>query len=319
MSLKTRITLPLILLAFTIQSQIKPDSLEKGRSVTASVSAGTSESRELFQRKGRFFGYWGYNRSAYTKSNIHIWGDGYNFSITDVSAKDDPTTNFSTYVKPNSLSVPENNYRIGYYVSDKFFVSLGIDHMKYAINKQTTRLTGTVSKDNNHGANIGTYNNTEVVVGEGENNDPASIIDQLPKGFVSGFEHCDGLNDVSVDVGRLEQLWISKNHKMALAVVGALGLGMLVPDSDTDILGYPPKHDMNTGKKAFHLAGYSGSMSFGLQFDFCKNFFLLARLKGGYINLPDINTTTTGGKASQHFGFIEPMMVVGYTHSFSKK
>src|SRR3972149_3153003 len=56
------------------------------------------------KRKGNFFFYWGYNRSAYTKSDIHFWGDGYDFTITNVKAKDEPTHDFITYIKPNSFT-----------------------------------------------------------------------------------------------------------------------------------------------------------------------------------------------------------------------
>ena len=269
------------------------------------------ETRDLYQRKGTMFIYWGYNRSAYSHSDMKFSGDGYNFNITDIRATDGPTEFSSVYYKPTTFTIPQFNYRIGYFIDDHNFISFGHDHMKYTIAKQTTKLTGTITK----GENIGTYNNAEVMVGEDcESYNPGpSIIDNLPKGFVSNFEHCDGLNDFSIDGGRLEQLWISKNHKLVLAAMGSVGLGMVIPDTDADILGQPPKHDMEEGKKAYHLAGYSVSASLGLQFDFYKHFFVQARVKGGYINLPDINTTIYGGKASQSFQFIERMVVAGYT------
>ncbi|MEK6614705.1 MAG: hypothetical protein AABZ32_01130 [Bacteroidota bacterium] len=198
--------------------------------------------------------------------------------------------------------------------------------MKYTIRKQATRLTGVITS----GYNTGDYDNTEVLVGEGRlsgNSEQVqhsghtggsiSIIDSLPKGFVSNFEHCDGLNDVSLEFGRVEQLWIAKNAKHALTVVGTTGAGMVIPDSDADVLGQQPYH--NQGKKTYHLAGYSFSASIGFQFDFCKHFFLQTRLKGGYINLPNIKTTIIGGKASQHFSFIEPMLVAGYSFSLGKR
>lgn len=303
---------PFLLIAFYTSAQIKNDMVT---TLATNRAIGTMETREVFKRKGNFFFYWGYNRSAYTHSDIHFWGDGYDFSITNLSAVDEPTPLSIEYIKPTTFSVPQYNYRLGYYVNDKTYISFGEDHMKYSINKQTTHLSGTISKDNNNGKNIGAYNNTEVLVGEGDNSG-GSIIDSLQQGFISDFEHCDGLNDASFELGRVEQLWISKNGKDALVIIGGIGAGMVIPDSDADVLGYPPKHD--EGGKSYHLAGYSLSASFGLQFDFCKNFFVLARLKGGYMNLSDINTTTTGGKASQHFSFIEPMVVVGYTHAFGK-
>ena len=309
----------LLFAAFTGTAQFSKDTI---LSANAAFNNPTHhlDTREIFQRKGKIFFYWGYNRSAYTNSDIRFSGDGYDFRIKNITAKDQPEKLSSVYVSPTSFTVPEYDYRLGYYINEKTFISLGEDHMKYSIDKQTTHLTGTVSKDNNNGKNIGGYSDQEVLVGEGSENpgNVPSIIDSLQQGFVSGFEHCDGLNDVSLELGRIEQLWIAKNAKHAFAVVGTVAVGMVVPDTDADVLGYAPKHDMEIGKKSYHLAGYSFSASIGLEFNFYKNFFLQTRLKGGYMNLPDINTTVEGGKASQHFSFMEPMLVAGYSHSFGK-
>jgi hypothetical protein len=283
---------------------------------TPSIRATRQESKEIFARKGTFFAFWGYNRVAFTHSDIHCWGDGYDMNIYDVRATDEPSALGVLYIKPNGLTVPQFNLRAGYYLTDKCYVSLGTDHMKYIIAKQATRLNATITK----GQNTGVYHDTEIEVGEGDspNVDQATIADNLPKGFVSGFEHCDGLNDLSAEIGRIEQLWMSKNKKHALSVLGGAGLGAVIPDTDADILGQPPKHDMEYNKKAYHLAGWSASANMGLQFDFQRRIFLLFRVKAGYMNLPDILTTIYGGKAAQHFDFIEGMGVVGYNFGIHK-
>ncbi len=272
----------------------------------------TREIRDLYPRKGKFYVEWGYNNSAYSHSDIHFWGSGYDFSITDIRATDGQTPFSATYYKPTEFTIPQFNWRIAYYLSDKTFISFGQDHMKYTMAKQTTKLTGHIDANL---PNAGTYDHAEVTVGEDAevNNPGPGYIDNLPKGFVSNFEHCDGLNDFALEIGRIEQVWISKNRKHALAVTGSAGPGMVIPDSDVDLLGQPPKHDMEAGKKAFHLAGYSLSASLGLQLDLFRRITIQPRMKFGYINLPDINTTEYGGKASQHFNFIETFLMVGYT------
>ena len=276
-----------------------------------------NETRMIFKRKGNFYISWGYNRAFFGKSDIHFWGDGYNFNITDLNAHDEPGGHdFLTYIKPTMFTIPQFNYRMGYFLTDKTYVTFGSDHMKYSLDKQVTLLTGTIDA----GSNAGVYNNTEVLVcEEGESGVylPA-YVETLPHGFVKEFEHCDGLNDFSFEIGHLEQLWISKSGNHAFSAQGTLGSGMMIPDSDVDLLEYEPRHDAEAGKKAYHLAGYSFSASVGLQLDFFKHFFLIGKLKSGYINLPDIHTTAMGGKASQHFTFIEPMLVVGYSHDFFK-
>ncbi len=278
---------------------------------------GNSETRKIYKRKGNLYVYWGYNRAFFSKSDLHFWGEGYDFTITDITARDEPGGHdFLTYIKPDMFTIPQFNDRIGYFINDKTFINFGHDHMKYTMDKQVTLLTGTIAT----GVNDGTYNNTEVLVGDDAESGvyQTERIDSLPGGFVEEFEHCDGLNDLSFEVGRLEQLWISKNCKHAFSAQGTIGTGLLLPDSDVDLLGQAPRHDMEEGKKAYHFAGYSFSASIGLQFDFFKHFFVLGKLKAGYINMPDIHTTVGGGKASQHFNFIEPMLVAGYTHSIGK-
>ncbi len=324
MKIKNALACVMLLLgALSGKAQFKRDSVVTAPAppATDKPSITVTENRQLMKRKGKFFMYWGYNRAAFSKSDIRFKDVDYDFTIKDVRAKDQPEPFSNTYYKLSTFSIPQYNYRLGYYINDKTYISIGEDHMKYAIEKQTTRISGTISKDNNGGANVGTYDNVEVIVGEDGENLPlyGTIADSLKGGFVTAFEHCDGLNDVTIELGRTEQLWISRNGKHALAFTGSIGGGVVIPDSDTDVLGYDPRHDAETGKKSYHLAGYSGSALLGLEFTFFRNFFLLGRLKGGYMNLPDIMTTVEGGRASQHFRFLESALVVGYSYKFGKK
>ena len=316
---KTKIV-SLLMLSFTSLLGSAQVNTENSAGTIAGSAISTnlnSETRKIFKRKGNLYASWGYNRAFYSKSDINFTGDGYDFTITNLTARDQPGGHdFLTYIKPNMFTIPQFNWRLGYFVSDKTFITFGSDHMKYNMDKQVTLLTGTIAGE----VNPGTYNNTEVVVGEGAESGvyQPGLIDSLPGGFVEEFEHCDGLNDFAFELGHLEQFWISKSGKHAFSAQGTIGAGMMIPDSDTDVLGQEPRHDMEEGKKAYHLAGFSVSVSVGIQFDFFRHFFLLGKLKAGYINMPDILTTVGGGRASQHFNFIEPMMLIGYSHTISK-
>ncbi|HYG49428.1 MAG TPA: hypothetical protein VD905_00930, partial [Flavobacteriales bacterium] len=49
-------------------------------------------------KKGEFFFSWGYNRAAFTKSDIAFSGPGIDFTLSNVAAKDRPTPlNFNDY------------------------------------------------------------------------------------------------------------------------------------------------------------------------------------------------------------------------------
>src|ERR1035437_7146184 len=106
--------LPLLFVTFFASAQINPDSVVR--------PVGAIETRELFKRKGTFFFYWGYNRAAFSNSDIRLWGDGYDFKITNVSALDEPDKLSKEYINPGTFTVPQYNYRLGYYLTDKIYV-----------------------------------------------------------------------------------------------------------------------------------------------------------------------------------------------------
>ncbi|MEX1192715.1 MAG: hypothetical protein WEA99_12140 [Brumimicrobium sp.] len=51
--------------------------------------------------KGSFYAYWGYNRSAYTKSDLNLVGRGYDFTMSNLQASDNPEKfNPNVYFNP---------------------------------------------------------------------------------------------------------------------------------------------------------------------------------------------------------------------------
>lgn len=93
--------------------------------------------------KGKFFLTWGYNRSWYEKSDIHFTGQGHDFIAYDVKATDRPSKLSLSYITPTEWSIPQFNFHIGYFFTNKYSVSIGWDHMKYvAINYQIFKVYG---------------------------------------------------------------------------------------------------------------------------------------------------------------------------------
>ena len=82
--------------------------------------------------KGKFFFYWGWNRANFSVSDIHFTGDNYDFTLRNVKAKDRQTPfSFNDYLNPVNITIPQNNYRIGYFLKEHYTISLGVDHMKW--------------------------------------------------------------------------------------------------------------------------------------------------------------------------------------------
>ena len=71
-------------------------------------------------KKGSFYFYLGWNKSAYTKSDITFTGDNYNFTLYDVVADDRQSPlSANIYLNPANITIPQYNMRIGYFFNDK--------------------------------------------------------------------------------------------------------------------------------------------------------------------------------------------------------
>lgn len=253
------------------------------------IAMGQTQKAEIWKpnKKGSFYLYWGWNRDAYTKSDITFWGKSYDFKLNNVIANDRQSLYRSNlYLNPATMTIPQYNLRFGYYFKDKYEISIGADHMKYVMKAfQTVDMNG-------HIENSGTPY-------DGEYHDQPMVMDTS---FLQ-FEHTDGLNYLNAEVRRSDALLNVKYFNVSVNY-GA-GAGVLVPRTNTTLLGNP-RHD------EFHLAGYGIGLVGGLKLSFFKYFFIQAEAKYGFIHMPDIRTTRNPvDKAKQHFFFMQYNVVFG--------
>src|SRR5882672_9372670 len=101
---------------------------------------------ETATHKAKFFIYWGWNRDSYTPSDIHFKGNEYDFTLYRVVAHDHQSVlALDPYVVPRTITIPQTNVRLGYFLNDHWSLSLGLDHMKYVMDQdQTANITGTI-------------------------------------------------------------------------------------------------------------------------------------------------------------------------------
>lgn len=247
--------------------------------------------------KGKFFFFWGGNRESFTKSDIHFKGSNYDFTIHDVVANDKPKGWHLDYINPSRMTIPQTNFRMGYFITDRYNIAIGVDHMKYVMQQnQTANVTGVVNLPTSEvgSSNNGTYNNT-----------PVNFTDE---NFLT-FEHTDGLNYVHTEFSRVDDFSklfkISNTDKFQINLTEGIGAGILFPKTNAKLLG-KERHD------DFHVSGYGVSAKVGLNFTFFKYFFLQAELKGGYINMSDIRTTANStDTAQQEFFFLQRIIALG--------
>lgn len=254
-----------------------------------------AQEKQKISRKNSYYAYWGWNRGYYTTSDITFTGSDYNFELEDVVAKDRQSPfSFRTYFSPTKLSIPQYNFRFGYFVSDKYSISIGADHMKYVmVNDQMSTIDGEIK--NSGTAYDGVYDNQAF---------------QIKTDFLL-FEHTDGLNYENIELRRHDEFFNRK--KINISVFEGIGIGVLVPRTNTTLMNYK-RYD------EFHLAGLGIGLVGGINFEFFKHFFIQAEAKFGYINMPDIRTTEyKADRAKQHFGFAQFNGLFGYRWKFQKR
>ena len=86
----------------------------------------------------------------------------------------------NNYLNPANITIPQYNFRFGYFIKDNIDVSFGIDHLKYVLEQnQLSRISGFI--ENSGTIYDGVYNNTLLPISED---------------FLK-FEHSDGLNYIN--------------------------------------------------------------------------------------------------------------------------
>lgn len=269
--------------------------------------------RYTAHNKGKFFVSWGGNRESYTKSDVNFRGKDYNFTVNDMKAHDKPKGYHIDYVNPANMTIPQTNFRMGYFFSDHYSVAIGWDHMKYVMTQnQIANVTGNINLPADQAGSFynGDYNNTPVnmflygaqeggIPGGNQGNPPAFLM----------YEHTDGLNYINTEVSRHDDIsklfGITNTDKVQINLTEGLGAGLLYPKTNTTLLG-KERHD------DFHISGYGLSAKAGINFTFFKYFYLQGELKGGYINMQDIKTTRSNDdSASQDFFYLQRIIAVG--------
>lgn len=246
---------------------------------------------EKVTNKGKFYVYWGWNRGTYSNSDIRFKGDNYNFTLSNVTASDRPTKfGINPYFRIDKLTIPQTNYRIGYFFKENYTISIGVDHMKYVMNRdQTVNINGSI---NTGSVFDKMYSNEEI---------------KLTEDFLT-FEHTDGLNYLNVEVKRFDDfsyLFGLNSKNLQINLTEGIGAGILFPKSNVKLLN-KERYD------EFNVAGWGISAGVGLNITFLKHFFIQSDLKVGYINMSNIRTTkSSADSASQSFSFLENTLVFG--------
>lgn len=237
---------------------------------------------------------WGWNRAWYTKSDIHMVGADYDFTLDKVQAKDRQTKfGFKEYLFITQLSVPQTNLNAGYHLNKHYSIAGGFDHMKYVmVRDQRTTITGEIDRPGS--IYRGTYNRDTI---------------QLGYNFLR-YEHTDGLNYVFLEFNRHDE-WLNwKQSKFRLSSVVGVGPALLRPRTDVTLLN-------RQGRNVYHNAGYGINGKLGVKLLLFNHINVISEVKGGFINMQQIQATEEkNDRAKQRFGFLQANVQIGATFGF---
>lgn len=229
---------------------------------------------------------WGYNTEWYTRSNLHFKGsvNGIPHDFTAYNVKGVDQNDFDAIAKkPWEVSVPQYNYRIGFYLNQRKTkaIEFNFDHTKYIVgDNQRVRVKGYVGDQH--------FDNDTTVTREN----------------LFHFEHTNGANFYHINY---VQFWpLNKTNRRAGYFVPMLkvGAGFMIPKTDVTMFG-------KRLDNRFHLAGYMASGEGGIKYYISHTWFLEGTAKTGYAKYTNA-LTVDGGKATHSFGYGELIMTIGY-------
>ena len=222
----------------------------------------------------------GFHRVFFTRSDIHFkdnTSSNYNFTLHKVKARDD-----NQFKLGQGFDAPQYSYRIGYIFNPEkgLGVEFSFDHAKYiAVPGQKLRISGQIFGNKVSGDTF------------------------LTKDFIE-YEHTDGANYYMISLVKHKQLLQSPNGKHRLALVVKPGAGIVLPRSDTWMMGMP-RNDK------YHLAGYIIGIDGGLRYHFLRHFFAESSIKLAYANYRDV-LLYKDGRAQQQWGSLQVLLMIGF-------
>jgi len=187
---------------------------------------------------------------------------------------------------------------MGYFISEKYSVSVGWDHMKYRVTEnQAVRIDGYVDESVSP-EHAGVFNGETIL---------------LSPDFIR-LEHSDGLNFVRVGLELHNDIKLGLRPKRFRYMFGdwrlqnvlSVSAGLAMPWTDTHMFG-------TRYKNWVHVAGWGVSGIMGLRLHYRNNLYLQYRVQMGYLHMGDILLQDELDSRAKHdVKFTELSVSLGY-------
>jgi len=127
------------------------------------------------------------------------------------------------------------------------------------------------------------------------------------------LEHTNGLNYINIQLDKSLNLIGDSSKTFRLSGALGVGTGIIYPKSDVKLM-------QNERNDQWHWAGYGVSAITNLRVTFKGLIFLEYNLKGGFIHMPSVLTTSNvSDRANQAFFFLERFAVLGVNFRLGKR
>ena len=227
----------------------------------------------------------GYGRYAFSKSDLHFsHGNDYDFTVHHAKAHDQPDFD-GIYKSPLDVSIPQYNYRIGFYLNTKKTraIELNYDHAKYVVDdNQVLHITGRM------------YNN---------NIDADTLIGR----YFIHLEHTNGANFYHFNYVWLNRFGRGRRYH-AFSYILKAGAGVVIPKTDLTLFGKQLDNK-------YKIAGYIISVEPCFRAYPTRHWFFELSGKTGFANYVNASTVEDG-KVSHHFIYAGAVLSTGWDINF---
>lgn len=243
----------------------------------------------LAQKKaGEFYFSWGYNSEWYTRSNVKISQPSLNnnYTFQNITGHDHHGWDEGLFGKP--LTIPQYNYRIGYFFNDKndLGVEINFDHTKFIItNGQQAHIKGTLN---------------------------GKAIDSTVNFSAPTFYYYlnNGANFLLFNIVKRWHWTSNKDETIKLDAIGKAGIGPVIPHVDNSFFG-------KGNDPHFQIGGWNTGVEGLLRSTFYKHVYLELCAKLDYARYSNLKIYE--GTAKQAFGTAEVILNLGYTFKTGKR
>lgn len=247
------------------------------------ISAAAAKEKKKHNHTGSLYFSWGYNEEWYTRSTVHVQQDmlGNDYDLMHVHAHNHRGWDEGLFHE--QLSIPQYNYRLGYYFNKKqdLGIEINFDHTKYIITDgQEIQLKGKLG-------------NTSV---------DKSILFSQANGFYYFLNN--GANFLLFNVVKRVGLYHTKNNNLRVDLTGKAGIGPVIPHVQNSFFGEP-------NQQHFQLGGWNTGLETALRVSIMRYAYVEFSQKIDYARYSGLKIYD--GTAKQNFGCYELILSVGFT------